>query len=485
MSWAIRVLLVVRGGQTFWIDESTYLGAWIPLRSLAHREYARAAAQFFENSGNVGFSLLCTAVAPLHFLLLKLSGFPVSDPAALRFSVSATSWIPALVFSLSSVAVIGLTYAVASRAGALEEEAISAALLAAGSSALFYYSRHLLPYDTALALALLALWIGLRPQPRLRESFACGALAAAAFLTYPGYWSLAGVIIAAPLFWHRRRIPARFAACAVGFASLPLLVEVFTYVSTGRSFVQMLSAYSRTITQGDFAEGWSLPWAYLWSAEHGILLLWIAALIVGAIVAAKATDRVRRLFLWGLIATALYASLVVTSTGLHKFVVYGRTARQLVPFLCLGAACGVAQIVRRRRIPRVALAAAMLLFALQVGWNFAGPLRQRFPDELVRETIARYGAVRDVVTTSGAGGELTACTPAVSWPPYKSPASGLLLVNTCRIAGPPASAVRPQWGTALWQHDHPLQFRPYQFEGLPQAERRNVSSAIQMLLVQH
>jgi hypothetical protein len=53
----------------------------------------------------------------------------------------------------------------------------------AGATTMLYYSRHLLPYDTSMALALAALWCGVGQGSRIR-SVACGALSAFAFLTY-------------------------------------------------------------------------------------------------------------------------------------------------------------------------------------------------------------------------------------------------------------------------------------------------------------
>ena len=58
-------------------------------------------------------------------------------------------------------------------------------------STFLYYSRHILPYDTAMAFGLLALFAGLRTPLRAVDSVACGFLAASAFLTYNGCWTLA------------------------------------------------------------------------------------------------------------------------------------------------------------------------------------------------------------------------------------------------------------------------------------------------------
>ena len=83
---------------------------------------------------------------------------------AYKGSLEDTYWLGAIVLSLASVAVIGMTYLVARRAGADEPEALIAALLVSGCATMTFYSRHLVPYDSALALALAALYIGLKPE---------------------------------------------------------------------------------------------------------------------------------------------------------------------------------------------------------------------------------------------------------------------------------------------------------------------------------
>jgi hypothetical protein len=58
---------------------------------------------------------------------------------------------------------------------------------------MFYYARHLLPYDAALALGLVALWCAVGSSRR--DSLMCGAAASAAFITYNGYWLLVATVL--------------------------------------------------------------------------------------------------------------------------------------------------------------------------------------------------------------------------------------------------------------------------------------------------
>ena len=92
-----------------------------------------------------------------------------------------TYWLGAVILSLASVVVIGMTYLVARRTGADEPEALIAALLVAGCATMTFYSRHFLPYDSALALGLMALYIGLGPGTSFKTSLLCGLTASCAF----------------------------------------------------------------------------------------------------------------------------------------------------------------------------------------------------------------------------------------------------------------------------------------------------------------
>jgi hypothetical protein len=71
-----------------------------------------------------------------------------------------------------------------------------------------------------------------------------------------------------------------------------------------------------------------------------------------------------------LLGTYLFLAL---PSHLHIVVVYGRTARQLIPFLCLAAAYGIS------RLPKPAAAAVLLLVVAQFAFNISVPLRQHFP----------------------------------------------------------------------------------------------------------
>jgi hypothetical protein len=145
----------------------------------------------------------------------------------------------------------------------------------------------------------------------------------------------------------------------------------------------------------------------------------------------------------------------VTSVVLERMVVYGRLARQLVPFASILAAATLARMWRAS--PRRRLAATLVLAAvvIQAMLNFYRPLTQVFPPEFRR--LAAKASV-------GADGRRL-----------------LLFAGHIYPTPPP---VPPEAGEVIIARRHPLQFLPYQYEGYTPEERAALRAAdIRMRLV--
>jgi hypothetical protein len=142
----------------------------------------------------------------------------------------------------------------------------------------------------------------------------------------------------------------------------------------------------------------------------------------------------------------VYAALAVSSTLLHAFVVYGRLARPLVPFLCLLTAYALERArTSHSGVTRALVPVAVVVLLAQSGVNFQPPLKQTFPDELERQ----YGP---------------------------SHLSDLIWVNVEHIYPEPRPVALPDQFVLVHQAPHPLQFLPYQYEGYTPAQRRRLRS---------
>lgn len=468
-SGLVRLLLSWRGGQLFWPDEYRYFRSVAFSIALTQRHWGEAFNQILLNIDHTGFTWVGLLPALLQRAVLKLLGMPLSSEA-----LEHTAWVPALCFSLASVLSIALVYAIARRVGASPAESTIAAVLLAASNTMFYYARHLFPYDTALVTLLLALWIGLAPRWSFWRSLLCGLIAGLGFLNYNGYWVLALIVMTLHLFWGQRSIPIlllRALGLTLGFWVLPI---GFTITSTARGLPAFLPAvqqlFSTAVTDGDFAEGWSVVWVYLWHAEHGLCILWLLG-VLGLFTSVRKLDHAayRRGLIWLGVAGSIYFMLVLGSTFLHKAVVYGRLVRPMVPFLCLTTATTLHML--RQLLKPVSwqiVGVSLALLTVQTSLNFSGPLLQRFPREVLAQVQATYGPVR--LTSVLAGGIFVDCK-ALTWcviRPQSKPAprpSRYILLNAeipsyfKRLHPVPA-------GQTLLQTPHPYQFKPYQYEGI-------------------
>ena len=249
------------------------------------------------------------------------------------------------VFSLFSLANIFLVWRIALRYQASAREAFYAAAFMACSASMLIFSRHLVPYDLSLTfwLGAVAVCAGDRPSP-LRFAL-CGMLCVFSFLTYNGYWLLLPVLcvmLALHSSWTLGALAVRAVSMAAGS-----LLGLSPLLLTGRTLASVVSEYkgfSKTITMGDYADGWTYPLEYLWHCEGLVLVFHLAcAALLTAWVLRRLEKGRGRTYLVGLLLT--YFILGASSAVLHAFVVYGRTARVLVPFLCLASACVVVRSV--------------------------------------------------------------------------------------------------------------------------------------------
>jgi hypothetical protein len=462
----VRLVLVCRGGQYFDWDEYRYGFSTLMLERLRQGDAGGALDILFRYPEHPLFKAFGVAPAALQHLLG--AGGRISD---MRYP--AGEWLPAFVFSLSSVCSIGLTYAVGGRAGASRQESLLAAFLMFASTSMLMHARHFFPYDLALALMMLALWCALSPRERAVDSLNAGMLAGAGFATYLGFWLLPIVVMLVHVWWRPARPVARLRRAALFGLGLVVVPGLLIAVSAlrNRPLVQLTRVFSRTVTSGDFAEGWSLPWAFFWHAEGGVLLFVLA----GTILALR--HRSPRGVRWAAAAIATCTGLAIWSNVLHRFVVYDRLARQMWPFLCLAAAAGIANVQDGRwlRGPRAGwLYGALTALFIVNSWPL---FTQRYPRDIIHEVIARYGA--DAVAFDTNLQHTVDSTSGLFFPSEpRGGAKRYVLVNARDLwfRGEPATRPLPP-GRVIASWRHPRELRFLQYHGYTALQRAFVRSA--------
>ena len=459
ISWSFRIALAMRGGQGYWPDEGRFNRSFFFAQRLVNRDLTGTVDYILDSPDHVGFVFV--GIIPTFA------------------QVGRTLWVSAAVLSLMSVASIALTYAVASRVGAGRSEALLAALLMACATTMFYYSRHLLPYDSSMAILLMALWLALAPHPSVKSRSVCAMFASMGFLTYNGYWQSAGLILAVSVFWRARSLSdvvRRGTLASLVFLAPPAILTGVSLIRHHKPYIVGMLEFSKsTGFQCDMREGWSLPWVHLWHAEHGLLVLWLVAVAFLVWAAAKGDPGARgRGMLWLGMVAGIWGIIVLLSCGLGKCGTMGRHGRQMVPFLCLAAACGAVCLLSRVRPRRIWYFVGAALLGGQTLVNFLPPLEQRFPNDLVREVNATWKDVRYDVTVRG---------PGLAYPPPANVAPRYVLLNAQSLY-PVEGSKDALSGQVILRHPHPLEYLPYQYEGYVPSERSRLRAIdISMRLV--
>lgn len=429
----LRWVLVFQGGQYFFSDEQRYQTSQQMTELLLHGQVREAALKLFSAPEHLGYKVIGMI------------------PALLEHIIGQSLVLPAMFFSLFSTLNLYLIFLLSKRVGASAREALFALTFSALSQCLFFYVRHFLPYDVSMTFGLLALYVGLTDRENARRSLVCGALSFLCFVTYNGYWSLAAL---AMLVHASRRSETmghkiqRGVSLGLGLI-LPLFALIACAAPLGINLLEEYRHFAQTITEGNYEEGWSLPFAYFWHTENFLILV----LVLLALYAVFKRRNYTPVVFWGSCILFLYVCLVVPSVFVHAFVVYGRLVRPIMPFLVLLSANGLIGLsqdfgqVGQRIVPVV-----LLVVFVQAAWNFNATFRVAFPRDFVREVQAQYPDFNFSPKRFAFGA------------PEVCENNGYAMQNAkFFLAAPESTSIVP--GETLLFASHPINFLPYQDEG--------------------
>jgi hypothetical protein len=436
MSLVLRWILILRGGQYFNSDETRYEVSLTAARLLWQGQLGEALRQFTISPEHLGFKVLG------------------SIPALTEHIVGPSLIIPAMFFSFFSVLNLYLIFLLSQRSQITSNESFYALFFAASCLSLLYYSRHLFPYDMAMSFGLMALYMALALNQTMRTSLACGGLSFLCFITYNGYWPLAGFVMLANIFiqWEPiGRLTLKAIITITGFVT-PLGLLIVTMLSAGTDMISAYRLFASSITQGVFEEGWSIPFEYFWYTEYIIILI-LGALALLAVFGPFNEPR-RYTWLWAGGILFIYLCLVISSVVLEYFVVYARLARQLIPFLALLAAQGLTQMENRVTHGQKVTQLIFVVIFIQAAWNFTAAYQISFPRDFAAEAQVRFPAF-EFSSKRLAFGAPVICQH-----------NGYLIENAKFYVAPPEELPQVK-GELLLSAPHPTNYQPYLYEGDP------------------
>jgi hypothetical protein len=451
-----RIFLVLGGGRFFISDEGRYLHGLHLYRAVCLGDWPTAMSTL-QHADNWGFILVTAVTTAIQHGLTVFTSHAVSlgDLSSLQ----ATLFLGAIVLSLIPVATVWLVYRLALRLGADEREAFCGALILSFSNTAFYFSRHLFPYDASIAVAIGALLVAAGPAGT-RRSLLAGALGGAAFHIYNAYWYLLPLIPLTRLLGvgGTRRGFVDSSLTVVGETLAVALPYAWGWWAYGSGFVASTLVYGRSVVQGLYREGWSFPAEYLWHSEglFGILAL---ALPIGIWLKVRSNETIpaRVRYVFGSVV-GIYVVWTIVSSVAHLFVLNARTVKPVVPLLCLLSGWGLAALSRLNL--RLAWVAGILIAALGI-INLAPHFWLVFPLDFEAVARAEVGNPKRTASVSGS-----------YFPPRIGPvtAPDHVMVNVQYLYPIRSPASSPE-GETILAAAHPLEYRPYQYDGFTPRQR--------------
>ena len=440
LSVLIRWVLIFKGGSYFFIDESRYLDSQSIATAIVQNNFAQALADATNGVAHLGFRIL-GAIPALGEILLHL-------PAE----------TPAIFFSLFSVFNLYLIWKIAQRIGMSDSKANFALFLATASHSMIYFSRHLLPYDTALFFGLSALYVGLDNRQILKTSFIAGCLSFLCFITYNGYWALAGFATIFPVlqFVGKKEFLQKALFTLAGFAAPLIFLAILMSAYDVNIFSDYIN-FAQTVNQGSYTEGWKLPIEYLWNAEHTMFVFLVIFSLYTVLDISRDNLKQTAISLGGIVS--IYLCLAVPSSIFHSFVVYGRLSRQLVPFLVLAATQGFFMLMNKTMANRYFAIAIVVLICIQAIINYRGSYEIIYPREFIKIAEGNYPPFKMSLKKTNLG------APAIC--KYQN-----FIVTNAKYIYPIPEALPDIDGIPLISVPHPINFLPYQYEGYTPEERQ-------------
>ncbi|MCY4018050.1 MAG: hypothetical protein OXG39_01455 [Chloroflexi bacterium] len=468
VAYLLRLLLIVNGGQFYFPDESRYQRRSVSAAdTLFQADFRSAIDKVLAYNKHHGFTAVGLVPAIVHRVIFFLSPPPGFSWTTYWLSRDNDYRVSALIFAIPSVLSIGMIYLLARRAGTGETEALVAAFLLAASNTFFIFSKHFLPYDSSLLIGLAALWLAIpSQQASIKNAIPTGIATFLCIWVYFGHITF--VLMIALVYcgflasnWRDSAIRAS----GMAFGALLIATPLFLYNNyvLGINVVSEAVKFSETVSQGEYFEGSIFPILYLGNVEAGVALVWMIGVIIAAGMLARQPQSpdLQHVRLWLACLIILYLLMVLFSAGLQMFVVYGRIARTLVPFLVmLSAFVFTPWLMSRGKKAFAVFVGVISILALA---NFVPAIRQEYFIEIARRARLDYGEVSY---------ETMLRHPALPFGVYgeENPLVRYKLLN----AGYYYPITEPTdllQGKVLMQVAHPFNHRPWQYEGMTREMR--------------
>ena len=472
-SYLLRVLLLMNEGQFHFPDENLYRAAAFAAEKIYQSDFTDAFNGLLRYERHPGADIVGLVPAVLHRAIFQLDSSSGQGWTDYWYSRHSDFRLSAMFFIVPSVLAIGMIFVISRETGAGEIESLLGAFFLAISNTIFMYSQHFLPYDFSLLIGLFAIWLIVnRGRRDFRPAVLVGALTFFMFWTYHGHVTLAITIALVYCVFLAPDIRTFFVrAFGMVTGSLLLLAPLFLYnlLVFDSNIISTLLWFSTSVKQGDFEQGIILPILYFADADSGIGVVWALGIMTALwrIWHDPEKDSRHRAKTWVICVLILYVLMAVFSNGMRMFVVYGRIARALMPFIAMLSAYAFAPLIVRYGL-RVAAPIVLIVALLAIG-NFLPIMHMNHYRMLQRHVYANY---KDVSFESTFG-------PSARRFSYRGailPDARYKLINAGYFF-PITELHDPPDGKVVYAVPHPYTVRAFQYEGMTAAMRDLINSS--------
>ena len=351
IAYAIRIYASLKGGQFFIVDEIRYVSGHHFISFISDFEFLGGVKYLLNCGEHTLFTLFAGLAETVRYLAVISfvdSSFPPYELNNSKIGIE----ISAVFLSIASALNILLIYFVVRSFNGPKIQGFIASILFSLSLTNFYFSRHLLPYDCSISLSLLSFYFAGRSRTNLKFQFLCGILSGLSTLTYFGYWPLALVAWFSCILRNRNNYFMVAIWCGLGGLFPLLFLQAIGYI-IGVNYLQNVWDFillTKYIQMGDHHSGLNVFFDYMWKTES-ILFYFLLSFSAMSIFYIKRSSNLflnhRRIGIFSALLILLILFYLSQIKG--NWVLYGRTIKMVVPFLCIACSYPLCVLLKKNR----------------------------------------------------------------------------------------------------------------------------------------
>jgi hypothetical protein len=333
----LRFNLSFKGGQFFIVDELRYRSGHHLLSFLSDFNITGAIDYLINNSAHTLFILFASIFELFRYLVIHLF-IDDSIPAyELNNSTIGIGYSASLNSIFSSINIV-LVYLIVRSFGGNKMQGILASALLSLSVVNFYFSRHLIPYDLSISLSLISFYFIGKSRNGYKYQFICGLFSGLSTLTYFGYWILALIALLSCILRNNNICYKAAFWCGIGGLT-PLLILQFIGYLVGLNYIHNVWEFvlaTQSNQMGDPYSGLKVYFDYMWKADNILFYFMLFFTLFSSLYIKASFNFILNHRSIGFFSTLFILIILFYLSQVEgSFVLYGRTAKMVVPFICV------------------------------------------------------------------------------------------------------------------------------------------------------